>query len=257
MDEIKLKKIIAGIHGWLTDKEAGFLHKAANDCKGKGAIVEIGSWKGKSTVVIASGLAVENNQKVHAIDPFTGSNEHKTKSGRDAKTFKEFKSNIKKAGLTVKVIPVVKTSSVAVKSWKTPIEFLFIDGAHEYEFVKEDFKKWEPHVIEGGVIAIHDTTATMVQGMPGWPGPRKTVWEDMITSDKFRHVGRVDTITYGEKCRKRSFWDAVNSGLVAFGKLYPDMLSDYFFDYNKRPLLLNLLYKIILSPYLAYRKIKG
>ncbi len=43
------------IEGWLTEKEGIFLYKMANKCTGRGVIVEIGSWKGKSTIWLSLG----------------------------------------------------------------------------------------------------------------------------------------------------------------------------------------------------------
>jgi cephalosporin hydroxylase len=36
------------------------------------------------------------------------------------------------------------------------IDFLFIDGDHTYEGVKDDFERYSPFVSEGGLIAFHD-----------------------------------------------------------------------------------------------------
>ena len=72
-----LKELIQHIDGWLTDEEAKLLYKLAKNCKG--VIVEIGSWKGKSTICMAKGSKAGNNVKIYAIDPHVGSSEHKKK----------------------------------------------------------------------------------------------------------------------------------------------------------------------------------
>jgi predicted O-methyltransferase YrrM len=38
------------------------------------------------------------------------------------------------------------------------LDFVFIDGSHEYEDVKEDIYHWYPKVKKGGIIAGHDYT---------------------------------------------------------------------------------------------------
>jgi len=40
-----------------------------------------------------------------------------------------------------------------------PLDVLFIDGNHDYEFVKQDFINYSPMVREGGIIAFHDTVS--------------------------------------------------------------------------------------------------
>ena len=36
------------------------------------------------------------------------------------------------------------------------IDFLFIDGDHSYDGVKADYRRYEPLVAKGGIIAFHD-----------------------------------------------------------------------------------------------------
>jgi predicted O-methyltransferase YrrM len=79
MELAEAKKISNEIDGWLSDNEGELLFNLAKNCKGEGKIVEIGSWKGKSTVWLASGSKSGKNVKVYAIDPHTGSSEHKEK----------------------------------------------------------------------------------------------------------------------------------------------------------------------------------
>jgi predicted O-methyltransferase YrrM len=47
-------------------------------------------------------------------------------------------------------------SDEAVKTWSEPIDFLFIDGDHDYEAVRRDYEDWSPHVTPDGTLAFHD-----------------------------------------------------------------------------------------------------
>ena len=76
-----------GIDGWLTDEEALGLYRLASKLPPDATVVEIGSWQGKSTFCLASGL---RSGKVHAIDPFDAS------GGFDVRSEKEYME--KKAG---------------------------------------------------------------------------------------------------------------------------------------------------------------
>jgi predicted O-methyltransferase YrrM len=40
--------------------------------------------------------------------------------------------------------------------WNIPIDAIFIDGNHDYEFVKSDFERFSPFLKKGGVILFHD-----------------------------------------------------------------------------------------------------
>ena len=57
--------------GFLTEREARFLALAAAATPADGVILEIGSFKGKSTVGLASIAAQYALGKVVAVDPFT------------------------------------------------------------------------------------------------------------------------------------------------------------------------------------------
>ncbi len=139
----EVRNITRDIDGWLLEKEGMLLYRLANRCKGRGVIVEIGSWKGRSTVWIASGSRDGRNIQVYAIDPHTGSEEHVEAMGK-IWTFEEFKRNILDAGVEDIVKPIVKTSEEAVKGFKEPVEFIFIDGAHDYDSAKLDTELWMP-----------------------------------------------------------------------------------------------------------------
>jgi len=192
-----------GIAEFLSDKEGNLLYRLAKQCKGKGAIVEIGSWKGMSTIWLAKGSKAGSKTKVFAVDPHTGSPEH----GK-VNTFQQFKENIAKAEAADIVKPIVKTSEQAAKSFTQPVEFVFIDGNHDYKFVKQDFELWFPKLLEHGTIAFHDSHL--------WPGPRRVVREKVFNSKNFRNIGFVESITFAEKVASNSFAERLRNRHVLF-----------------------------------------
>lgn len=151
---------IKGIEGWLADKEAELLFsvmlKACTSLDRPHQIVEIGSFQGKSTVVLGSvAKAYFPDAKVFAIDP------HEGKVGAIGQgiqqvtpTLEKFKQNIEKAGLN-DVVVLMKDYSFNIL-WEDPITFLFIDGLHDYPNVARDFWKFSPFVVPGGYVAFHD-----------------------------------------------------------------------------------------------------
>ena len=94
------------IDGWLTQEESVFLFNAAKEIPGDTSILEIGAWKGKSSVLLGLGAKAGNQAQVFSIDPHTGSPEHKERYG-EVDTLAEWKANIKDAGLTKTVTPQV------------------------------------------------------------------------------------------------------------------------------------------------------
>jgi len=131
-----------GVGGGLrTKREKLLLWNAAKQTK-EGAIVEIGSFEGYSTIILAE--AVEANRKVFAIDPFIEGTEQK------------FNENICRAGVASTVEVLKLKSEEAALGWAKPIKLLFIDGSHQYEYVKKDVLLWKPHLMSGARTIFHD-----------------------------------------------------------------------------------------------------
>lgn len=189
-----IEKISKEIHGWLHNIEGKLLYKLAGKCPENGVIVEIGSWKGKSTVWLASG-AIKSNSKVYAIDPHNGNSSEIKEEYGEIDTYDTFIENITKAKLLEQITPIRKTSEEAIRNFDKEIDLLFIDGDHNYDEVKNDFDLWFPKLRNGGVIAFHDTVGT-------FSGPRKFVQKFIFKSDTFSKVKFVSSITYGVKVNK-------------------------------------------------------
>jgi predicted O-methyltransferase YrrM len=184
------EKMAGAIEGWLTVKEGRLLYELARSSTGRGAIVEIGSWQGKSTVWLGLGSRAGNGAKVYAIDPHTGAREQREEFG-DVWTLDRFTENVRRAGIETLVVPLVMTSEEAARRWRSgDVELLWIDGAHEYEFVRRDFELWSPFLAEGGIVAFHDRSA---------PGPSRVIAGRVLRSRRFRLMGRVDQILFARK----------------------------------------------------------
>jgi predicted O-methyltransferase YrrM len=177
--ETRVAELVDGVEGWLTEAEARALYSLALACTGAGAIVEIGSWKGRSTICLASGSRDGGGGHVYAIDPHTGSPEHHAELG-SVNTVDEFRANIAVAGVDHLVTPLVATSLDAGAGFDQPVELLFVDGAHEYDAVRADLELWLPKVVEGGFVAVHDSF--IEQG-----GPRRAIRELLIGSSSDVH----------------------------------------------------------------------
>ncbi len=206
-----IKDLIKDTPGWLSDGEAHSLYKTANQCQGKGVIVEIGSWKGKSTICLGTGSKQGKGIKIYAIDPHIDYQE----AGPEvdgASTLEEFQANIARAGVDNLITPLVMPSYEAVEHIADPIEFLFIDGSHTYEAVKKDFDTWVPKIIDGGTVALHDTV--------GMAGPRRVVNEKLFFSKHFRNIRIIDEITMAQKVQSVSFIDrCCNLGMYGVKQL--------------------------------------
>jgi predicted O-methyltransferase YrrM len=143
---------IQTIDGWLSYiEQIALLHIPLMVNHLDGAIVEIGSYKGKSTACLAIGstLFTEKKKKVFAIDPFVISSPE------------EFRNNIEKIELPNTIISIPKFSTEAYEDCPDSIAALFIDGDHSYWGVKHDIDYYAVRVVPGGIVAFHDYTNSL------------------------------------------------------------------------------------------------
>jgi predicted O-methyltransferase YrrM len=84
-----------------------------------------------------------------------------------------------------------------VKNWDKKIDYIFIDGDHTYDAVKQDFEQWYPHVKVGGIISIHDSSAN--RGGPSfWPGPSKLA-DELISDVRVEYIETLTALTVFKK----------------------------------------------------------
>lgn len=220
----ELKEQIQDVDGWLTNIEGAALFRLAEQCTGRGVIVEIGSWKGKSTIWLAHGSRSGAKMRLYAIDPHTGSWEHR-RSGEPVWTFEEFRSNLRRFGVDELVTPILKASEDAATNFCEPIELLFIDGAHEYEAVLRDFDLWVPKVVEGGMVVLHDSNAGGIPILDNylveWMGPRRVAEQRILKSRGFCEARLADTLTIARKTEQASWLQVIRSRtILAFRLVY-------------------------------------
>ena len=181
----------AHVEGWLNDAQGRALFAAAAATTGRGAIVEIGSWKGRSTTWLASGARLAGH-RLYAIDPHRDSCEDP-----EATTLDEFRDNLARNGLTDVVESLVMTSEEAAASISGPVELLFIDGNHSYAAVRRDAELWLPRLIDGGIVMFHDVATA------AYTGPRRVFRELVCRNSNFHRIGRVGSMVVARRTARR------------------------------------------------------
>ena len=183
----KLLQFVESIEGWLSINEGKYLESAVTKTSHlPGVVVEIGSFCGKSTIWLA-----QKNSKVYAVDPHLGEISPEEKMHRPP-SYKIFIHNLKTARVLSKVHPIVKTSEKAAVTWKKKIRVLFIDALHDEQNASNDFRLWTAHLVDGGIIAIHDSFRR-------WCGSEKVAVKKIVLSPDYYKIGYVDSIIYGVK----------------------------------------------------------
>ena len=179
----ELLRRLSGIEGWLHEDEALETFRSARDLEprdGGLTIVEIGSWKGRSTIVLATALELSGHDgRVIAIDPHTGNVEH-VRRWREVDTFEEFLANLDRAGVRGRVEPRRASSHEAhVGVPDESVDLLFIDGSHEYEDVVADIDLWSSKLRAPATVIFNDSS---------WPGVYRALRERVVRRDApYRH----------------------------------------------------------------------
>lgn len=126
--------------------------------------VEIGVWKGQSTV-FAAVEAIRQNASVrwYAVDHFRGSNERAHQEDPDLPHLQDiFLRNIRPYQ-NVKVLPFDSVDAPEELPPGERVDFLFVDGSHEFEDVLCDLLCWRPRMRTHGIVAGDDWQCSSVR----------------------------------------------------------------------------------------------
>jgi predicted O-methyltransferase YrrM len=179
------------VPGHLVENETRFLGLLAACVPAKGTIVEIGSFKGRSTVMLAKVASHYGWGSVVAIDPHNSPILLDHQADLEASSHQDFVDSIHAAGVSDHVEPHIAYSADVASSWSRPIRLLWIDGDHSYEGAKKDLDGFLPHLVPGGVVAFHDA-------LNEFPGPIRVFVENVLGSDRFGPAGFVHSIAWAQ-----------------------------------------------------------
>jgi hypothetical protein len=147
------------VEGWLTDAQAARLAAAGARAAG-GTVVEIGSFRGKSTIALARAAGA-----VVAIDPHAGSDRGPQEIAADAERGDDdhaaFVANLAAAGVSDRVRHVRAMSADALGLVDGPLALLYVDGAHRFGPARDDIVRWGGRVEPGGRMLVHDAFSSI------------------------------------------------------------------------------------------------
>jgi len=174
----------AGVEGWLTRAQARRLWRAAAAMREGGRIVEIGSFRGRSAIVLASG-APEGSALV-CIDPHLGSDRGPQELRADHplgdQDHAAFRANLRRAGVASHVHHVRERSEAAHGAVPGPVDVLFVDGAHRYGPARADLRDWGAKVGPGGRLLVHDAFSSI--------GVTAALLRTIVFDRAWRYAGR-------------------------------------------------------------------
>ncbi len=176
------------VAGWMTEAQLERLWEAAAAAPAGATVVEIGSFHGRSAIVLA--LAAPDGARVWAIDPHAGSDRGPGEirgafdtGERDRVTFH---ANLAAAGVAERVEHVRRFSDMAHEDVPGEIDLLHVDGAHRYRPARDDVAGWGGRVRPGGRMLIHDSFSSV-----GVTGAQLRL---LVLSGRWRYLGRVGSL---------------------------------------------------------------
>lgn len=182
------------VTGFMPADEGRVLYATALRYLRDGVGVEIGTYCGKSTLLLGA-AAQQRNSVLYTIDHHHGSEEHQPgweyhdvsmvddSTGR-FDTLPTLRRTLDAADLDDNVVAIVGKSTTVARGWRTPLQLVFIDGGHSEAAAMADFDGWAKWVNAGGALVIHDV----------FPDPRDggqapyLIYRRAIDSGQFREV---------------------------------------------------------------------
>ncbi len=196
-----LRAAAEAARGFMPPDEGLALYEAAAAVSVPGPLLEVGSYCGKSSVYLGA-AARSAGRVLFAVDHHRGSEENQPgwewhepdlvdpAVGR-MDTLPFFRRTVFDAGLEDVVVAVVGPSPVVAANWATPLSFLFVDGGHGVEPARADYEGWTPHVVPGGLLAIHDVFPDPADG--GRP-PYEQLYLPALESGRFEEVSATGSL---------------------------------------------------------------
>jgi hypothetical protein len=175
----RARAAIEPVPGWLTPAQARRLWEAARSLRAPAQIVEIGSFRGRSTIVLA--LASGAGVQLVAIDPHLGGDRGPQEYGERPQLGEAdhdaFTANLERAGVAERVRHVRRFSQEALDDVRGEIALLYVDGAHRFAPARADLRRWGARIPVGGRLLVHDSFSSVgvtlalaaeVIGRSGW-----------------------------------------------------------------------------------------
>jgi predicted O-methyltransferase YrrM len=177
------------VEGYLSPNEMRFLALLAAVPTAEGEVLEVGSFKGKSTIVLAKAAAHLDISVINAVDPMNAPSSTDPDLGGSESSYSDFAKNIEKHKVAGRVRLHRMLSTELASTWNAPLRLLWIDGDHTYAGTKADLVSFEPFLSDGAIVAVHDV-------LHEFEGGARVFLEDILGSQNFGAAGFCGSIAW-------------------------------------------------------------
>ena len=191
------------IPSWLGRGEALALAASCFSLPRDAVVVEIGSFLGKSAIMLAGARKQAGSGRVHCVDPFDASGDafsvpvYREIASGDARPLRHrFEANIARAGLTGWVEAHEGTAASVAAAWTAPVDMLFLDGDQSPDGARLAYDSWSPFLKAGGIIALHNSVERAYA--PGHDGIHLLAVH-LVRPPQYGEISEVDTTTFARK----------------------------------------------------------
>ena len=195
------------VAGWVRGPEAEALIRVAYELPDHAIVVEIGSFLGSGSILLAGARKLRRTGKVHCIDPFDGSGDSvsvleytRILAGyTNSPQIQAFRDNMRHAGLANWINVHEGKAEQIGTTWGVPIDMIFMDGDQSPEGVSNAFESWGPWLKPNGILALHNSNPReYAHGHDGHfrlrerllAGSDYSLSEEVGTTSFFRKAGR-------------------------------------------------------------------
>lgn len=190
-ERVRIVSAAETIEGFLSPAEMRFLVLLGACPRAEGEVLEIGSFKGRSTFILASAARLAGEKSINAVDPLIAPSETDPDLGSEASSEADFFSNLERTGVARNVEFHKEFSYRLAERWARPLRLLWIDGDHTYKGTRADLDGFLPHLSDGAVVAIHDVLHEFEGGV-------RVFAEDILLSSNFGACGLVGSIAWAQ-----------------------------------------------------------
>lgn len=179
------------VEGFLSPNEMRFLALLGSVPTAVGEILEIGSFKGRSTIILAKSSALAGDNHINAVDPMTAPSVTDPDLRGSDSSFEDFSRNVNEHGVSERIRLHRKLSWELAPSWDKPLRFLWIDGDHTYAGTRRDLECFQPHLSDGAIVAFHDVLHEFEGGV-------RVFMENVLLSPNFGAAGFCGSIAWSQ-----------------------------------------------------------